>query len=267
MTDQKKYTTKLVDQHILVIGGSSGIGFGLAEALLEHGARVTISSSSATKLSTAVSQLSKAYPSAANKRYIASHACDLGDPSTLESNITSLFASTTSTAPLHHVVFTAGEALHTVPLDDLDMARAHAAGTVRFFAPLLVAKHAARALPKSPASSITLTSGTAGDRPPMPNWSLVAAYAAGLYGMARGLALDLRPLRVNVVAPGAVDTPLWTQTFDDGEREAMLKSVGEGLLTGEVGRVEQVVEAFLWCLKDRFVTGEVVKTNGGALIV
>ncbi|KAK8155357.1 hypothetical protein IWX90DRAFT_493749 [Phyllosticta citrichinensis] len=263
MTDQKKYTTKLAGQHVLIVGGSSGIGLGLAEALLEHGARVTIASSNAQRLATAVSQLSSAYPSAASKHFIASHACDLGDPATLEDNIAALFAAT---APLQHVVFTAGEALHTVPLQELDVGKAQAAGTVRFFAPLLVAKHAARALPATAGSSITLTSGSSGDRPPMANWGLIAAYAAGLFGMARGLAVDLRPRRVNVVAPGAVDTPLWAASVGEQQREALMKGVGEGLLTGEVGRVEQVVEAYLWCLKDRFVTGEVVRTNGGALI-
>ncbi|KAK7536912.1 uncharacterized protein J3D65DRAFT_358008 [Phyllosticta citribraziliensis] len=265
MTDQKKYTTKLADQHVLILGGSSGIGLGLAEAVLEHGARVTIASSNAQRLATAVSQLSSAYPSAASKQFISSHVCDLGDPNTLEANIEALFAATTGTAPLQHVVFTAGEPLATVPLQEMDVGKAQAAGTVRFFAPLLVAKHAARALPATTGSSITLTSGSSGDRPPMANWGLIAAYAAGLFGMVRGLAVDLRPRRVNVVAPGAVETPLWATSF--GERhEAMAKSIGEGLLTGEVGQVEQVVEAYLWCLKDRFVTGEVVRTNGGALI-
>lgn len=266
MTDQKKYTTKLVDQHILVIGGSSGIGLGLAEALLEFGARVTISSSNLQRLSSAVEQLGKSYPSAASAKRIHSHACDLGDAATLESNIEALFAHVTATAPLNHVVFTAGEPLKTVPLQSLDMAQAQAMGTVRFFAPLLVAKHASRALPASPAASITLTSGQAGDKPPMAHWPLVAGYAAGLFGMARGLAVDLKPLRVNVVAPGAVVTPLWTKDLVGDNLEAAIKSVGERLLTGEAGTPEQVVEAYLWLIKDRFVTGEVVRTNGGALL-
>lgn len=50
MTDTKKYTSKLSSAHVLIIGGSSGIGFGVAEACLKHGATVTISSSSGNKL-------------------------------------------------------------------------------------------------------------------------------------------------------------------------------------------------------------------------
>jgi NAD(P)-dependent dehydrogenase (short-subunit alcohol dehydrogenase family) len=58
-----------------------------------------------------------------------------------------------------------------------------------------------------PASSIMLTTGTLTERP-IPNLSVVASYAAGLHGMTRNLALDLKPTRVNLVSLGMVDTDL-----------------------------------------------------------
>ena len=89
MTDAKKYTSRLSSTLILIIGGSSSIGFGVAEACLEHGAAVTISSSSGSKLQNAISALQSSCPSA--KSRIFGHACNLSDSSTLESNISALF--------------------------------------------------------------------------------------------------------------------------------------------------------------------------------
>lgn len=75
------------------------------------------------------------------------------------------------------------------------------------FAALLVAKHAARHISSGPASSITLSTGATSYRP-VQDWVIYSSYAAGLKGMARALAFDLRPVRVNVVCLGAVDTDL-----------------------------------------------------------
>ena len=72
----------------------------------------------------------------------------------------------------------------------------------------MVGKLAPRFLKPRFQSSIILTTGSVSEKP-FPNWSLVAGYATGLHGMTRSLALDLKPLRVNLVSPGAVETPLW----------------------------------------------------------
>ena len=85
MSDQKKYSAKLAGQHVLVIGGSAGIGYGVAEASLEHGASVTISSSNQTRIDGAVASLLKSYPSAQGR--VNGHTCNLADEKTLESNI------------------------------------------------------------------------------------------------------------------------------------------------------------------------------------
>ena len=67
MTDTKKYTSKLSSAHVLIIGGSSSIGFSVAEACREHEAIVTISSSSGSKLQNAISALQSSYPSAKSR--------------------------------------------------------------------------------------------------------------------------------------------------------------------------------------------------------
>ncbi|EOD50814.1 putative short chain dehydrogenase reductase family protein [Neofusicoccum parvum UCRNP2] len=262
MTDQRKYTSKLVDKHVLIIGGSSGIGYGVAEASLEHGARVTISSSNPSRLASAVQRLSAAYPSAAAGGRIESAVCDLGDGATLEANVAALFAGLSSR--LDHVVFSAGDALATMPLADATVERMTKAGTVRFYAPLICAREAAKRLPRSADASFAITSGAVAERP-MPGWAVVGSFAAGHFSMTRALALEMKPVRVNCVAPGAVDTGLWRMPAE--EKEMMMKGLEQKMPTGRVGRVEDVAESFLYLMKDGNVTGSVISTNGGALLV
>jgi NAD(P)-dependent dehydrogenase (short-subunit alcohol dehydrogenase family) len=78
MADAKKYTSKLDGARILIFGGSSGIGYGAAEASIESGATVIISSSSESKIQASVKSLNESYPSAKDR--ISGYACNLGDP-------------------------------------------------------------------------------------------------------------------------------------------------------------------------------------------
>ncbi|KAL1646622.1 hypothetical protein SLS58_003209 [Diplodia intermedia] len=270
MTDQRKYVSKLAGKHVLIIGGSAGIGYGVAEASLEHGAAVTISSSNATRLAAAVAALSAAYPTAASEGRVAPGVvCDLGaaDDDALDANVANLFATITArpsptgdgkttTTTIDHIVYSAGDALATIPLADASTPRVRRAGTT---------------LPSGTLSSFTLTSGTAAHRP-LPGWAVVGGFATGLLGMTRSLALDLAParIRVNCVAPGAVDTGLWDGMVGaggEGEKRKVFEALEARLPTGRVGRVEDVAEAFLYLMRDANATGSVVTTDGGALLV
>ncbi|KAK0942865.1 hypothetical protein LTR29_005605 [Friedmanniomyces endolithicus] len=263
MADQAKYTNKLKDKRVLVIGGSSGIGYGVAEACLENGSIVTISSSNQSRIDHTIAKLQAAYPSA--KSRITGHACNLGDQATLDTNLETLLKTVATDHKLDHIVFTAADPLAVMKVADLTLPALISAGLIRFFAPLLLAKHAPAYLNPGPASSITLTTGSVSERP-RPDWSAIGAFATGLQGMARGLALDLRPVRVNVVSPGAVDTELWRGMTEEAKGE-MFKAIGEKVPTGRVGRVEDVAEAFLYLMRDGNVTGSMVSSNGGALLV
>lgn len=259
-TDTKKYTSKLANNRILIIGGSSGIGYSVAEACLEYGASVIISSSQQTRIDKAIEQLLKTYPSA--KGRISGYACDLSSPS-VEANIEHLY--TQCSGELDHIVFTAGEQLAVMPLEHATLESIQKAGMVRFFAPLLVAKHAKKHLKAGPASSITLTTGAVSEKPNK-NWSVIASYATGLHGMTRNLALDLAPLRVNLISPGAVLTPLW-DGMPKEQREMFMERVKKSCTTGEVGRPEDVAESYLYVMKDWNCSGSVIDTNGGSLLI
>ncbi|KAI9828276.1 MAG: hypothetical protein M1819_006614 [Sarea resinae] len=274
MADATVYSSKLHSAHVLVIGGTSGMGLGVAAASLEnHAARVTISSSSASRLTAALSHLRSLYPSRASTLF--GHTCDLAAQDGLEARITSLLDAATDGRkhPIDHVVYTAGDALHLAPFKDISYEAIVAAGTVRFFAPLLVAKTAFYGgylrtdASASSSPSITLTTGSASQRP-VPGWTVTAGYAAGLHGMVRNLAVDLAPVRVNLVSPGPVDTALWDAVgATKADVEAIKHSWTEKLLTGGIGRVEDVVENFLAAMRNANMTGTILDSNGGALLV
>ena len=218
---------------------------------------MTISSSSTIRVESAVSKLKTSYPGSK----VTGYSCDLSKPS-LEQDIEALFEKV---GKVDHIVFTAGDKLASMPLQEVTLESIQRAGQIRFAAPLLVAKIGSRYLSQSSNSSIVLTTGSVAEHP-IPNWSVVSGYAAGLHGMTRNLALDLKPIRVNLVSPGGLDTELWKDMERD-EREKMYNGWAERNPTGHFGTAEEVAEAYLWLMKDSNVTGRVAASDSGASLV
>ncbi|KAF2801893.1 NAD(P)-binding protein [Mytilinidion resinicola] len=262
---QTKYTSKLSQKLILVLGGTSGVGFCVAEACLEHGAAVFISSSNPARLAAALARLRASYPSLAAN--ITGATCDLADLDNVEANLTALFDAVTDNKAkkIDHVVFTAGDALKLPAMAEATPAVVLAPANVRFIGAIMVAKLIPTYMTLTPASSFTLTSGSITQKP-FPGWSIIAGWGGAVEGLARGLAVDLAPLRVNTVTLGVVQTEL----FDSSPAE-MIEHAVEGwkqaTLVKEIGRPEDVAEAYLYCMRDRFVSGATVETNGGRLLV
>jgi len=99
MSDQQKYTSKLTGSRILIFGGSSGIGYGVAEATLENGAIVFISSSSQKRVDDAVSRLQKSYPS--KRDHVKGIVANLGSED-MEQNIVAALKKATEGGKLDH---------------------------------------------------------------------------------------------------------------------------------------------------------------------
>jgi NAD(P)-dependent dehydrogenase (short-subunit alcohol dehydrogenase family) len=262
-----KYTNKLAGQRVLILGGTSGIGFCVAEAAIEHGATVVISSSNQTKLDKTVARLKEAYPAQTEKQPITTHVCDVSDSSNLDANFEALFQTATAggTVKLNHVVTTAGDALSLPPLSELTPEIVQKSMHVRFVAPAVMAKYIEKYVEKSPSSSFTMTGGQAG-RKPAPGWSLATSVSTAVEGLTRGLALDLKPVRVNAVAPGAVNTELFG-AFPKELVDGMFEMFKSKSTTGTVGRPEDLAESYIYLMKDQYVTGSVLESNGGSLLV
>ena len=257
-----KYTSKLHDSRVLIFGGTSGIGFCVAEAALEHGAHVCICGSKQAKLQGAISRLQSAYPDSASK--VSGHVCDLSQPDSIESNLDMVLQLATADSKIDHIVFTSGDALKITPIAEATIETILKVGNVRFMGSLMLAKLAPKYLSAGPKSSITLTGGSMSHKPAK-NWTLIAAWGSGIEGITRGLAVDLAPIRVNMVNPGAVHTEL----FDDipNERlDGVLQGFKDGTLLDKVGTPENLAEAYLYSMKDHFVTGKIFESDGGRLL-
>jgi NAD(P)-dependent dehydrogenase (short-subunit alcohol dehydrogenase family) len=236
-------SAKLNHARVLVVGGSSGIGLATAAAAAEAGAAVTIASRSLTKLESAVSTLGK------TARAVA---LDTGDVAAVER----LFADE---APWDHIVVSAAQT-PSGPVRGLSLADAKIAMESKFWG----AYHVARAAKIREGGSLTFVSGFLSVRPSA-NSVLQGAINAALEALARGLALELAPVRVNTVSPGLIATPLWSGMPND-KREEMFASAAQRLPARRIGRPEDIANAVMFLVTTPFATGATVRVDGGGAI-
>lgn len=249
MAPQPLVANKLAGKKVVIIGGSSGIGFGVASALIEEGTSVVIASSSAEKVQNAVARLSDPTTQYnADKSRVSGHTVNLKGPE-MEASITALFEKVGS---VDHIVHTAGDSLATtpvdIPLDRLVYDDVLALAQVRFLSVIFTAKVGAHHLNKG--GSLVFTSGASALHP-IPNWVGSVGLMSGLYGLTRQLAFDLSPkhLRVNLVSPGLVKSELW-DGMDAATREGFYAHSAGQHLTRHVAEPHELAQAYLYLLKD-----------------
>ena len=260
-----KFFSKLANTRVLVLGGSTGIGKTVAEGAVEHGATVVISSSSESKLAAAVDDMVKRYPD--RKDYITSYVCDLSQKDQLESNIERLLKYAAKAGPdgldnpegIDHVVLTAGDKLESTPLSDVTIESMERVSVIRHYGAMILAKLCLKYVKTSPSSSLTFTSGALAHKP-LPGFTPIASIGGALEGMVNGLTVDLKPIRVNIVILGAVPTEL---SLSMPGAEEIMEGFRRKTTTGRLGTPEDVAEAYLYLMKDKFVTGAKIETNGG----
>ncbi|MEA2924356.1 MAG: hypothetical protein QOD25_1478 [Alphaproteobacteria bacterium] len=237
----------LQDKRIIILGGTSGIGFAVAEAAVREGAAVVLASSRQKSVDDALARLPKG---------AAGHAVDLSD----ENNIREFFARA---GGFDHLVFTAGETLRLGELDALSLDDARNAFGLRFWGALAAVKYAHASI--RPGGSIVLTTGVAKDRP-RKGWTVAASICGAMDALTRALAVELAPIRVNTVSPGVVRSPLWSN-MSEADREAFYRGAGEALPVGRVGEPGDIAEAYLYLMRGGYSTGQVVTVDGGAVLV
>jgi NAD(P)-dependent dehydrogenase (short-subunit alcohol dehydrogenase family) len=159
-----------------------------------------------------------------------------------------------------HLVFTAGDWGHMFGATrDLDVEASKARMEVRFWGAARAAKHATRQIAKD--GSITLTGGMLAHRP-MPGAPLTTASAHTTEGLAMGLARDLAPIRVNAVCLGLILSEQ-VQAWGEG----MIKGFTANLPLPRGGTVEEAAEAYLYLMRATYVTGQIVRVDGGGSLV
>jgi NAD(P)-dependent dehydrogenase (short-subunit alcohol dehydrogenase family) len=231
----------------MVLGGSSGIGFEVAQQVAAQGGTPIIASSNADRVKQAVAALDgKA----------EGYTLDLSN----EQDIRHFFERI---GEFDHLVFTAGDTLQLNELVATDLDKARHAFELRYWAALAAIKYASTYIRNS--GSIVLTTGVAGERP-LKGWTLAASVCGAVVSLTRALAVELAPIRVNAVSPGVVRTNLW-KDMKDGDREAMYSQVGKSLLVGRVGEASEIARAYLFLMEEGYSTGQTVVVDGGGVLV
>ncbi|KVU62652.1 SDR family oxidoreductase [Burkholderia cepacia] len=234
---------KLNDQRVLVVGGSSGIGEATARAFAEAGATVTIASRDAARLAASKDRIGYG---------VSTGVMDITEDASVR-------AFLDSAGEFDHVVVSAAQTA-TGPVRGLELDDAYAAMDSKFWG----AYRIARAVRIRQGGSLTFVSGFLSVRPSK-NSVLQGAINAALESLARGLALELAPVRVNTVSPGLIATPLWSK-IDAEARDRMYEGTAARLPAGRVGQPEDVANAVLYLASTPYATGSTVLVDGGGAI-
>jgi NAD(P)-dependent dehydrogenase (short-subunit alcohol dehydrogenase family) len=236
----------LQNARVLVIGGTSGIGLGIATAAAERGAIPIVVSRQQSSVDRALAQLPE---------HARGATVDLTDLAAVERLAADI-------GDIEHLVFTAGESLQLAPLAGLTpdvitgFFRTRFVGAltaVRVFSPHITA-----------SGSITLTSGTAAEQPEF--GALPVSICGAMNALTKALAVELAPIRVNAVAPGVVRTPLW-DAMSGPDRQAMYEQVAQQLPLGRIGEVADAALAYIYFMEQSFGTGVVLTVDGGTVLV
>jgi NAD(P)-dependent dehydrogenase (short-subunit alcohol dehydrogenase family) len=231
---------------IVILGGTSGIGLATARRAAQVGASVTIASRRPESIERALGELPAG---------VVGRAVDASSGPA----VAALFDEI---GGFDHLIYTAGENLVGRPLAEYDVEQAqqffglrvvHAIDAVRLAVPHLAQN-----------GSVTLTSGTAAFEGGH-GWTLGTSVSGAIVSVARSLAVELAPVRVNVVAPGVVRSPLW-ESLDPEQREGMYAALADSLPARRVAEPDDVAKAFVALMDQDYVTGTVAVVDGGTLV-
>lgn len=234
----------LQGQTVVVIGGSAGIGLETARLARAEGADVVLTARHPEKLEQVAQELGA-----------ASTAFDATEGAELERFFSGL------TGPIDHVLVTAGGPYYA-PLDELDFDRALCSLDAEFLLPLRVALNARDRM--RPGGTLVFIGGT-GARHPAPGLTLAAAATAAFPALIANLALELAPIRVNLVAPGFVDTPLSASILGGG-LDARREQLRTALPIRRVVGPADVAALVVHVMANTALTGGTYDVDGGQQI-
>lgn len=240
-------TQTLAGKEVVILGGSSGLGLATAKAAAAAGASVIIVSGNQQNIDKALKELP-----AGSKGY----ATDLRK----EANIQAFFEQC---GEFDHLVYTAGENLRLIHINEMDLSQAREFFTIRFWGVLAAIKYGAHKIRKG--GSIGLTSGIASQRPGA-GWSLGASLCGAMEAYGRAMAVELAPIRVNVVMPGVIRTNLWN-SMSETDRNNLYNGVGNALLVKRVGEAAEIAQTFIFLMQQQFATGQTFIIDGGTVLV
>jgi NAD(P)-dependent dehydrogenase (short-subunit alcohol dehydrogenase family) len=236
----------LLGQTVVLIGGSAGIGLETARLARSAGAEVVLAGRDPERLERAAQEIGTTRTA----------AFDAADPAALTGFLRDL------PGPVDHVLVTAGGAYYA-PLAELDFDRAHRDVDDH----LWLALHLAQAAPGRvrPGGTLLFMSGTGGRRTG-PGLSLIRAMTAALPALVANLAVEIAPIRVNLIAAGFVDTPLSARLLGE-DLDARREQLRETLPIGRVVQPADVAALAVHLMTNTALTGATYDVDGGQQLV
>ena len=230
------------DQTVVVIGGSSGMGLETARLARKNGAEVIITGRGADKLEQAAKEVDAS----------ATASFDATDLASIER----FFAGLRD--PIDHVMFT-GAGPYYSTLADMDFDEARGDVDHRILTTLAIARYGAAKM--RPPGTLLFIGGTGGRQAGV-GFSLISAMSAAIPAMVASLALELAPIRVNLIAPGFVDTPLSATLLGD-ELEARRAELRATLPIGRVVGPADIAALAVHLMTNTALTGATYDIDGG----
>jgi NAD(P)-dependent dehydrogenase (short-subunit alcohol dehydrogenase family) len=229
----------LQNKKIIVAGGSSGMGLATAKMLQENGALVTVTGRNQEKLN--------------NVKSLGLSTAQIDS-----SNITSLEKFFASQGNNDHLVIAVSGGKGIGNFNELSLENLRTGFEEKFWVQLYTLKAALPYLnPKGSVTLITAISATA----KFPGTSGLAAINGALEIMIPILAKELKPLRVNAVSPGVIDTDWWN--FLGAAKDETFNSYAAQTLVGRIGQPNDIAQAIQFLIENEYMTGKVIGCDGG----
>lgn len=235
---------QLTGKRVLIVGGSSGIGKATALMAKERGAEVSIGSRPGERLQAAAAELG-----------VPAIEIDVGSDESVGNALE-------SAGVWDHIVVTAGGGANAGkkarqgPVRDVPAAEAGVTFDVKFWGAYRIANLARI----QEGGSLTFITGVFAYKP-QAGRVMQAVSGAAVEQLVRSMALEIAPTRVNLVAPGLTDTPLWDRLGPEG-RKAHMENVGH-IPARRAASPEDIASMIVMCMTNPVVTGASLLADGG----
>ena len=237
---------ELLGQTVVVLGGSAGIGLETARRARAEGASVVLTGRDPERLRRAAIEIDAA----------STAAFDATDPAALDRFFREL------PGPVDHVMVTAGRPPYGRVLD-MSLEEIHRGLDDHLAMVIQIARHAAGKV--RPGGALLFMSGTGARRPAI-GLALTATLTAALPALVANLALEMAPVRVNVIAAGFVDTPLSAELLGD-QLESRRTQLRETLPIRRVVGPADVAALAIHLMVNGALTGATYDVDGGQQLV
>ena len=235
----------LQTQNVVIIGGTSGIGLSAAIIARSAGANVWAASRSEDR----INQCRADHP-------------DISFPQLDTHDVDGLKSLFESVGSIDHIIGAATGADRTIaPFMDQTHEQFSEAFN-KFWGYTHVARQGVPYL--TDKGSLTLVSGFPA-RKYGPNMPALGCTGAASETLSRFLAAEIAPKRVNVVAPGTIDTGMW-DAMPAERRNAMYEAAGARVPLGRVGTSEEVASSIIHVITNPYITGATIDVNGGQFL-